>query len=78
MIVDVHCHAWDYERHFTPDFRAQAKRARAGVEVDLSVSYEHYRATCPPETRSIVFGVQIWPPRKNATFTPSVRSPGKP
>jgi predicted TIM-barrel fold metal-dependent hydrolase len=56
MIVDVHCHAWDYERHFTSDFRAQAKRARAGVEVDLSVRYEHYRATCPPETRSIVFG----------------------
>ena len=56
MIVDVHCHAWDYERHFTPDFRAQAKRARAGVEVDLSVRYEYYRATCPSETRSIVFG----------------------
>jgi predicted TIM-barrel fold metal-dependent hydrolase len=56
MIVDVHCHAWDYELHFTADFRAQAKRARAGVEVDLSVRYEHYRATCPPETRSIVFG----------------------
>jgi predicted TIM-barrel fold metal-dependent hydrolase len=56
MIVDVHCHAWDYERHFTADFRSQAKRARAGVEVDLSVRYEHYRANCPPETRSIVFG----------------------
>jgi uncharacterized protein len=56
VIVDVHCHAWDYERHFTENFRAQAKRPRAGVEVDLEVRYEDYRATAPPETRSIVFG----------------------
>ena len=56
MIVDVHSHFWEYSRDFTADFRAQAKRARAGMEVDLTVRYEDYRATCPPDTRTIVFG----------------------
>lgn len=31
-------------------------RAGAGVELDLTVRYEDYRATCPPATRTIVFG----------------------
>ena len=56
MIVDVHSHAWEYPGHFTDDFRNQAIRARAGVEVDLSVRYEDYRKTAPPETKTIVFG----------------------
>jgi predicted TIM-barrel fold metal-dependent hydrolase len=56
MIVDVHGHAWQYPQHFNDDFRDQAKRARGGVEVDLTVTYEEYRKTCPPETKSIVFG----------------------
>ena len=56
MIIDVHSHTWEFPAHFGEDFRRQAARARAGVEVDLTVSYEHYRATCPPDTRSIVFG----------------------
>lgn len=56
MIVDVHSHAWEYPRHFNDDFRNQAKRARAGMEVDLTVRYEDYRATAPPETHTIVFG----------------------
>ena len=56
MIVDVHSHTWKFPAHFGEGFRRQAARARAGVEVDLTVSYEHYRATCPPETRTIVFG----------------------
>lgn len=56
MIVDVHSHAWEYPAHFTDDFRQQARRARAGVEVDLTVRYEDYRATAPAETRTIVFG----------------------
>jgi predicted TIM-barrel fold metal-dependent hydrolase len=56
VIVDVHSHAWAYPDHFGDGFRDQAKRARAGVEVDLTVRYEEYRATCPPETKTIVFG----------------------
>jgi hypothetical protein len=56
MIVDVHSHAWAYPDHFGEDFRRQAIRARAGMEVDLTVRYENYRAACPPQTRTIVFG----------------------
>lgn len=56
MIIDVHSHAWRYPDDFSESFRHQAQRARAGVEVDLSVRYEAYRATAPPETRTIVFG----------------------
>jgi predicted TIM-barrel fold metal-dependent hydrolase len=56
MIVDVHSHVWEYPRHFTDDFRQQAKRARAGVEVDLTVRYEDYRRAAPPDTRTVVFG----------------------
>ncbi|MEQ1829011.1 MAG: amidohydrolase family protein [Pirellula sp.] len=56
MIIDVHSHAWRYPDHFGDDFRRQAARARAGVEVDLTVRYEDYRATCPPDTLTIVFG----------------------
>jgi len=56
MMIDVHSHAWEYPRHFGDDFRRQAKRARAGVEVDLTVRYEDYRREAPAETRTIVFG----------------------
>ena len=42
MIIDVHSHAWDFPEHFSDDFRQQARRARAGVEVDLTVRYEDY------------------------------------
>jgi predicted TIM-barrel fold metal-dependent hydrolase len=56
MIFDVHSHTWDYANHFTEDFRKQARRARAGVEVDLSVRYEDYRRTATADTRTVVFG----------------------
>ena len=56
MIVDVHSHAWSYPEHFTDDFRSQARRARAGVEVDLRVTYDAYRSTAPSDVRTIVFG----------------------
>lgn len=56
VIIDVHSHVWEYPRHFGDGFRRQAIRARAGVEVDLTVRYEEYRATCPSDTRTIVFG----------------------
>ncbi len=56
MIIDVHSHTWEYPLHFGDDFRKQAIRARAGVEVDLTVRYEDYRQAAPQETRTIVFG----------------------
>jgi uncharacterized protein len=56
MIIDVHSHAWEYPRHFGDDFRRQAKRARAGLEVDLTVRYDDYRWAAPAETRTVVFG----------------------
>jgi predicted TIM-barrel fold metal-dependent hydrolase len=56
LIIDVHSHVWEYPGHFGENFRRQAIHARAGVEVDLTVRYEEYRATCPPDTKTIVFG----------------------
>lgn len=56
MIIDVHSHVWEYPAHFTDDFRRQAKRARAGVEVDLTVRYEDYRRAATPDTRTVIFG----------------------
>ena len=56
MIIDVHSHTWDFPGHFSDDFIAQAKRAKAGQEVDLAVRYEDYAATATADTRTIVFG----------------------
>ena len=56
MIIDVHSHAWAYPQHFTDDFRQQARRAAAGVEVDLSVRFEDYQRTASEPVRTIVFG----------------------
>ncbi|WP_437204042.1 amidohydrolase family protein [Planctomicrobium sp. SH664] len=56
MILDVHSHVWEYPLHFGDDFRQQALRARSGQEVDLTVRYEDYRARCPEQTRTVVFG----------------------
>ncbi|SIO41625.1 hypothetical protein SAMN05444166_4524 [Singulisphaera sp. GP187] len=56
MIVDVHSHAWQYPLHFNDDFRRQACRARAGVEVDLTVRFEDYVASTQPGAKAIVFG----------------------
>ncbi|MDP6779555.1 MAG: amidohydrolase family protein [Candidatus Latescibacteria bacterium] len=56
MIVDVHCHVWEYPKHFGEDMRLQARRARGDVEVDLTVRYEDYLAEAPAGARTIVFG----------------------
>lgn len=57
MIVDVHSHAWNYPADFSDAFRVQARRARAGQEVDLAVRYEDYRATAnEPDVKTVVFG----------------------
>jgi uncharacterized protein len=55
-IIDVHSHAWQYPQHFTDDFCAQARRARAGHEVDLTVRHEDYCRRSVPGVRTIVFG----------------------
>lgn len=67
MIVDVHSHVWSYPEHFTDEFRQQARRARAGREVDLTVEFDAYRASATPDVRTVVFGGKarlsgIWVP----------------
>ncbi|MDA0746667.1 MAG: amidohydrolase family protein [bacterium] len=56
MIIDIHCHVWEYPQHFNDDFRTQARRARGDVEMDLTVHYEDYRAAAREKTRTVVFG----------------------
>ena len=56
MIIDVHSHAWEYPRHFDESFRSQARVARAGTEVDLTVNYPDYAATASSAEHTIVFG----------------------
>jgi predicted TIM-barrel fold metal-dependent hydrolase len=56
MVVDVHCHAWQYPEHFSEQYQAEVRRARAGAEVDLRVQYDHYLANAPQDVRAIVFG----------------------
>ena len=56
MVVDVHSHTWNYPDHFDDDFVAQAKRAKAGGDIDLAVRYEDYRRGATDDTRTIVFG----------------------
>ena len=56
MIFDIHSHAWEFPGHFSDDFRQQGKRAKAGVELDLTVRYADYRATATEDTVTVVFG----------------------
>ncbi len=56
MVVDVHCHAWDYPGHFSEQYQNEVRRARASAEVDLRVRYDHYLANAPQDIRAIVFG----------------------
>ncbi len=55
-IIDVHSHYWRYPEHFQDDFREQARRARAGTEVDLTVRFEDYQQSSFPDVQTIVFG----------------------
>ena len=55
-LIDVHSHYWEYPRHFTEDFRNQAKRARGDVEIDLTVRWEDYKARAQTCDKTIVFG----------------------
>jgi predicted TIM-barrel fold metal-dependent hydrolase len=53
MIIDVHTHTWP--RTGAPPSN-QAARARPGVQLDLTVRYEEYRARAPQDVRTICFG----------------------
>jgi len=55
-IIDVHSHYWCYPDHFNDDFRQQSRRAKAGVELDLTARFEDYQRTSLTEVRTIVFG----------------------
>ncbi len=56
MIVDVHSHFFTYPGHFTPDFVQQSRRARNGVEVDLTVRWHEYDSAAADCRWTIVFG----------------------
>ena len=56
VLVDIHSHFWEYPKHFTDDFKAQAKRSRGDVEVDLTVRWEEYKASAQACDKTIVFG----------------------
>ncbi len=55
-IVDVHSHTWRFPEDFNDDFRRQARRAKAGVELDLTVRWEDYERLSVPDVTTIVFG----------------------
>ena len=55
-IIDVHSHAWQFPTDFSEDFIRQAKRGRAGMEVDLSVRLADYDRASVPGVKTIVFG----------------------
>ena len=55
-IIDVHSHFWQFPEHFNDDFRRQGKRAKAGVELDLTVRFEDYENSSVADVRTIVFG----------------------
>lgn len=55
-IVDVHSHTWRFPEDFNEDFRRQARRAKAGVEMDLTVRWEDYERQSVPDVTTIVFG----------------------
>jgi len=56
MLVDVHSHYFRYPDHFSEAFRAQARRARRDVEVDLTVRWPEYHASAGACDRTVVFG----------------------
>lgn len=56
MIIDIHSHAWPFPDAFNEDFITQASGARANQAVDLTVDFDAYRACCPNDTRTVVFG----------------------
>jgi predicted TIM-barrel fold metal-dependent hydrolase len=81
MLIDVHSHYWEYPRHFSDDFKTQARRARGDVEVDLTVRWEEYAAQARACDKTIVFGGKarlsgLWvPDREVAAY--AAQHPGR-
>jgi len=77
LIVDVHSHYFRYPEHFTEDFVQQSRRARSGVEVDLTVRWDEYHRSAQNCDRTIVFGGKarlsgLWvPDREVANYVAS-------
>jgi uncharacterized protein len=67
MIIDVHSHYYRYPDHFTELFRQEFRRARVGIEIDLTVRWEEYAAGAGACVKTVVFGGKarrsgIWVP----------------
>jgi predicted TIM-barrel fold metal-dependent hydrolase len=56
LIVDIHSHYFRYPDHFSDSFVNQSRRARNGVEVDLTVRWNEYSASAQSATHTVVFG----------------------
>ncbi|MBG88777.1 MAG: amidohydrolase [Verrucomicrobiales bacterium] len=56
MTFDIHSHTWPFPKPFSEDFIRQASAAKAGEAVDLTVTYDAYRAGAPADTKTVVFG----------------------
>lgn len=56
VLIDVHSHFWEYPKHFSEDFKMQARRSRGDVEVDLTVRWDDYVAHGRSCDKTIVFG----------------------
>jgi predicted TIM-barrel fold metal-dependent hydrolase len=56
LIVDVHSHYFRYPDHFSESFVSQSRRARKGVDVDLTVRWNEYSQAATSADHSIVFG----------------------
>jgi uncharacterized protein len=56
LIIDVHSHYFRYPDHFSENFVMQSRRARKGVDVDLTVRWDEYSASATAAQHSVVFG----------------------
>lgn len=56
MIVDIHSHYFRYPDHFSDSFVRQSRRARNGVDVDLTVRWNEYSADATSAAHTVVFG----------------------
>lgn len=70
MIIDVHSHYFRYPEHFSEDFKNQSKRARNGIETDLTVRWSEYSGSATACDKTIVFGGKaklsgIWVPDRD-------------
>ncbi len=56
MIIDIHSHYWRFPGDFGDDFLNQARRAKGGVDVDLTIRYEDYMKSASEPVTAVVFG----------------------